>query len=144
MSRLENWPAALAALFAHARAQPLVWGRHDCCLFAADAVLAITGADPAAALRGTYGDVKGARRIVKRHGGSIERLAEAMAARHGWPERPVAFARRGDLVLLEPAELLAPGWPQVLGIVTGALAAAPGEAGLSFAPLGQARRAWSI
>lgn len=142
--RREDWPGRLAALLAEAKDRPLDWGRHDCCLFAADAVLAMTGEDPAAALRGRYRDVKGARRIVKARGGSLERLAEAMAKRHGWPECRVLQARRGDLLLLAPAAPISPGWPQAFGICIGAIAAVPGQSRMVFLPLVQAVRAWSI
>ena len=48
------WRQQLDALIASRMAAPFAWGAHDCCLFAADAVLAQTGEDPAAEFRGTY------------------------------------------------------------------------------------------
>ena len=37
-----------------ALAQSFIWGEHDCCTFVCDALLAATGSDPMAHLRGTY------------------------------------------------------------------------------------------
>lgn len=144
MSRREDWPAALAAAYAEDRR--FAWGRSDCCLFAADLVAAMTGADPAAALRGRYEDVKGARRVLKRHGGSLERLAEDFAARHGWPELPVTLAQRGDLALVElpPSSERIGDWAEALGIVMGARVAVMGRSGPLQIQLACARRAWRV
>jgi hypothetical protein len=69
MRRLKNWPSRLAALVELARVQPFCWGRHDCCLWAADAVRASTGIDLAAEWRGTYDDAAGALRLLASLGG---------------------------------------------------------------------------
>jgi hypothetical protein len=127
-----------------ARHRPLDWGRHDCCLFAADVIAAMTGRDTAAKLRGRYRDVKGARRLIKARGGSLESLAAGMAKRNGWPEIDPKAAGRGDLVVLRPAIPILPAWPELLGICIGSLAAAPGNLGLSFVELARATRAWKV
>jgi len=92
--RLRDWPERLAALFAARAAQPFVWGEFDCCLFAADAVLAVTGHDPAADLRGTYTTAAGATRVLERFGG-VAGVAIARAGR----VVPVAMAQPGDVGL---------------------------------------------
>ena len=69
MARLRNWPSRFAALVDSARLQPFEWGVHDCCLWAANAVLALTGADPAAAWRGRYSSAAGAMRFLEELGG---------------------------------------------------------------------------
>lgn len=69
MTRLRDWQSRFAALVAEARARPFAWGSHDCCLWAADAVQAVTGRDPAARWRGTYSSEVGAFRIVLALGG---------------------------------------------------------------------------
>lgn len=71
------------------------WGRHDCALFAADCVQAITGIDPASELRG-YTTEAGAAKCIRRAGG-MEALADArLGARV-----PVLMAQVGDVALLE-------------------------------------------
>ncbi len=76
--RLHDWQPRLAALIAQRMQAPLVWGQHDCCLFAADAVLAVTGVDVAVGLRGSYSTAAGAEGLLQQLGGlaalCIERL----------------------------------------------------------------------
>jgi hypothetical protein len=52
MKRYEDWPQRLVAAIEAARGRPFSWGAMDCCLFAADVVLAMTGVDYAAGFRG--------------------------------------------------------------------------------------------
>lgn len=95
MERLADWEARLTALITASEQRPLAYGKHDCSLFAADAVLALTGVDVAADLRGRYRTAGGALRALRRAG---FRTPPAIAtARLGTPV-PVLMARRGDLV----------------------------------------------
>lgn len=62
----------MAELLEHlhrAAAEPFARPHADCCSFAADWVLARTGVDPAADLRGAYADERGALRLIRRWGG---------------------------------------------------------------------------
>ena len=95
-SRLPDWPDHLSGAIEAARGRPFSWGVHDCALFAADCALAITGHDPLAAVRGSYGTAQGAARVLRRLG--CADLA-ALAALVGGPEIPIVGARRGDWVL---------------------------------------------
>ena len=54
MSRLPNWYSRLMSYIDEIRRTPHSLGRHDCALFAAGAVEAMTGEDPAAPWRGQY------------------------------------------------------------------------------------------
>ena len=140
--RLDDWPARLRRFLEDRKRTPFAWGRNDCCLFAADAVLAITGTDAAAAWRG-YRTARGAATRLDRHGGVAGLMREAAAA-HGWAEILPAFARRGDVVLLvHPAPRHA---VDALGIVdlSGRRAAVPDADGLAAVPLIQAVTAWRI
>lgn len=94
--RFEDWPQRLDAEIERARSREFAYGAHDCCLFAADIVLAITGVDPAAHLRG-YTCAIAAARIVAAHG-SIEALASSLL---GEPVSPKS-AQRGDIVITRP------------------------------------------
>src|SRR5687768_18469658 len=96
--RLENWPRLLIEFLADEK--PFEWGSRDCSLFAADAVLCITGADPAKSLRGKYKTEKGAARILKRRGG-LEKVAANLAADNRMEEIPPLLAQRGDVVLID-------------------------------------------
>lgn len=111
LTRLPDWPARLSALVAAAHVQPFAWGTHDCCLWAADAVLALTGTDPAAGLRGRYSQVQGAHRLLAAHGGLrgvVQRHCPALPTPHqAWEgdvglvhvDRPMLAVRVADVWL---------------------------------------------
>lgn len=93
--RLRDWQSRLSDCLAERYARPFAWGSKDCALWGADCVLAVTGSDPAADLRGTYADAAGAGRLIARLGGlraiADERLGERIA--------PV-LAQPGDIGLV--------------------------------------------
>jgi hypothetical protein len=93
MTRREDWPERLAEVLEHHAALPMAWGASDCLLLPADAVLAMTGEDPAAEARGHYRTERGAARLLRGRGWTS--VADAFASR--FPEIPVAMAGRGDL-----------------------------------------------
>jgi len=99
MRRIENWPFALSRFLTERQAVPFVWGASDCCLFAADAVVAITGEDFAAGYRGTYATEEEAQALLEAAGG-VAALAGAVG-----PRCLPTEARRGDVVLTEGGAL---------------------------------------
>ena len=132
LTRYLDWPERLARLIAHAEKQKFCLGVHDCCLFAADSILAMTGIDPAHDLRG--GSVKA---ILKQYGG-VAFLATAKASEYQMKCIPPHSARRGDICLLNA------GHGDTLGVCLGARVACPGTEGLVFYPLSAARHAWKV
>lgn len=92
--RLPDWQMRLAGLVNDRAGQPFEWGVRDCCLWAADAVLAVTGHDPAAPLRGVYSSALQAGRVLR--GTSIEALAEQALGEEIVP----ALAQAGDVGLV--------------------------------------------
>lgn len=98
MSRLPDWPERLGAVLRAAPGRAFVWGGHDCALHASDAALAITGVDPAAAIRGRYGDYMGGMRLLAAEAGcrSLRAWADSLYARV-----EVAMAQRGDWALVK-------------------------------------------
>lgn len=132
MTKLPDWEASLSALVTQALPRPFAWGAHDCCTWAADAVLAQTGADPAEGLRGTYDDARTALALVQRLGGMAE-----IGSRCGRPIPPL-MAAHGDIGLVhhEGRELLA--------VCGGAHWLATGPAGLLALPLHLAINAWRV
>jgi hypothetical protein len=129
--RRYDWQLRLAALINQRMATPLAWGTHDCCLFAADAVLACTGADLAADLRGSYHSEAEAQVLLESHGG----LIALAAARLGRAVR-TELAQAGDigLAVLE-------GRP-TLALCGGPVFLAPGHSGLVPLAPNQVLRAW--
>lgn len=130
-ARLPDWQTRLAALVAQRMRHPFIWGVHDCCLFAADAVLACTGQDLAADLRGTYSTQAQAGELLAARGGIIK-LASGRLGR----VTPPALAQAGDVALADMGD----GY--ILAVCGGAHFLAPGPAGLVPLQLHQVRRAW--
>lgn len=99
MSRVPDWEARLAEYLESVRETPFAWGSHDCALFAASAVEAMTGVDYGAPFRGKYRTELGSVRALKRFGaGSLEATLDGL-----FPEIPLAFAQRGDVVMRDEA-----------------------------------------
>lgn len=132
--RLMDWESRLAALVQARLRAPFIWGAHDCVLFAADCIEAMTGGDPVADLRGQWDDRSSAVRAIARAGG----LAGAIALRGFVPAPGPLFAQRGDLVLhhRDGADALA--------ICTGPSLAAPSDVGLLFLGLEHGVIAWRV
>jgi hypothetical protein len=123
-SRIPDWPERLAALFDGARTRPFAWGEHDCVTFAADAVLAVTGWDPARTERGAWRNAREALRLMRAIAGSS--APDATAARRLGPGREPRRARRGDVVAIVDGR-----GRGALAICDGAVALAPGPRGLT-------------
>lgn len=133
MMRLRNWPSRFSALVESVRAQPFEWGTHDCCMWAANATLSITGADPAATWRGTYAGDRGALRLLDQLGG-----LESVGALTG-PVIALPLVTVGDVGLVT--------WPdgtRSLGVCGGTFWLCAGDAGLISLPMDAASMAWGV
>lgn len=132
MKRLHDWQLRLADFARERRALPFAWGANDCCLFAADAVVAITGEDPAEGLRGCTTAMRAAR-VLRAHGG-VQGLADARLGDRVGP----LMARVGDVVLVQIGNQAA------LGVCNGASLIGPGPGGIVGIGMGHAKAAWRI
>lgn len=133
MRRRPDWPQRLESALEAARAQPFVWGEHDCVLFATRVAAELTGVDRAAPWRGRYRNQFGAEKILRQAGG----LAVLVTRQFGDP-MPVERARRGDLLLACRDTGMA------VGVCVGTRGAFAGPEGLAFLPLNQCVQAWLI
>lgn len=141
--RLHDWPTRLLAVIESARSVPFAWGGSDCCLFACDCILAMTGVDPAACFRGRYHTKSGARRSLKAYAGAgLEAVVERITRERAMPEVPPRMAQRGDVLLITAPEC--PPERLALAICCGACIAAQGAAGLIFVPFARGLRAWRV
>lgn len=131
-TRLPDWQLRLESFVAQRQSVPFVWGANDCALFAADAVQAITGRDPAPHLRG-HRNARQAICAVREHGG-LGAIAWAALG----PSMPVQLAAVGDVVLVRVGKRLA------LGVCNGATALGPGALGLAAVPMTDAVLAWRV
>lgn len=115
MYRRPDWEARLAAYLESIRLRPFEWGRHDCCLFPAGAVEAMTGVDPMPEFRGRYSTAIGSVRALRRYGaGDIASTVDTKFERVS-----PALAQRGDIVMSDGA----------LGVCLGAFLVAVGSEG---------------
>ena len=141
MKRFEDWDQRLAKILADRLDAPFVWGTNDCCLFACDAIRAMTGHDPAEWFRGRYAKKESAYKLLKEFArGEILATTELITQELGMREVQPAFAKRGDVALIEG------GLGQTLGVIdlTGMNVAAPGAGGLEFFPIQKIIKAWSV
>lgn len=127
--RFPDWPERLAAFIAGRERMPFAWGSNDCCSFAGDAVLALTGEDPMKDLRGYHNAWEAAcildAGLCRLVGDRLERCAASLAL-------------RGDVVLavLERRESLL--------VVEGDSLVGPGASGLVRIPRARALVAWRV
>lgn len=132
--RLPDWKARLAEYVTRCAQQPYELGQHDCALFAAGAVEAVSGSDPAAEWRGRYTTKVGGLRALARAGHADHIAATAATL----PEIPPAFAAVGDIACVEDPE----SRQAVLGVVQGELVYVLREAGLGLMPRAAITRAF--
>lgn len=130
--RRADWQTRLSDFVKQRADMPFEWGRNDCCLFTVDAVIAVTGIDHAAPLRG-YTTALGAARVVEQQGGIRQLAIDAW----GEPVAPM-MAAVGDPVLMlnEGRELLA--------VCNGTSALGPGTDGIAVMDMDNALEAWKI
>jgi hypothetical protein len=144
--RYEDWHARLGAHIKAALKRPFSWGEHDCCLWACDGILAMTGVDPAAWFRGRYSTKIGAYRALKQYaGGGLDETMTRVFGICGALEIPVLTAGRGDCVLADVDDGSG-ARTAALGLVglSGRAALFAGPSGLTKVLLRNCRRAWKI
>lgn len=146
LKRANHWATRSFHNFLVERAStPFTWGLHDCALFAADGILAMTGIDIAAEFRDQYTDEASAMATITKITGvenpTVADAAAYCANRHGLREwRYPLMARRGDLVVVEDSGRLIAG----LVHLSGRHVVAAGEDGLMRLPITSIKRAWHV
>lgn len=132
MNKKTNWIVLLHEQINIFQHKPFAWGSHDCCTFAADCILAMTGTDVMAGQR-TYKSQAGANRKMKVAGGMAPLI-------DGLLDTPIdpAFAQRGDVVCFRSP------LGDAAGICMGVTIAAPGPLGVFYSPMAQAYQAWRV
>ncbi|MDQ2069311.1 DUF6950 family protein [Natronospira bacteriovora] len=136
MIRRSNWERRLNAYLRSVQCRPHTYGEHDCTLFVAGAIQAMTGEDLAADVRGEYASQEEAFALIDELGGSLEAICRD---RLGEPVAPLQ-ARRGDVVIGPWADQ----GGDTLGVVLGARVATVCNRGQTRQMLGQARLAWRV
>lgn len=132
--RLPDWRPRLLAYVSEAARTPFEEGKHDCALFFAGAVEAMTGVDYAAPFRGRYTTTRGGLRVLRRDG-----FADHIAlAAHHLPDKPPAFLAVGDGAVVETDD------GPALGVVQGAQIYILMPQGLGLVPLTAAARGFGV
>ena len=132
--RVADWPSVLAAFLKQKQSAEFNWGTNDCCLFAADAIQAITGIDNAPEFRGKYTTALGSVRALKRYGAGD--IKSTFTAKFGEPKGRLS-AMRGDIALVNV------NGEHIVGVVFGDIYVLS-DSGLATLPLGRAMCIWSI
>jgi hypothetical protein len=142
MPRREDWQSELDRLLVSGRDRPFEWGKWDCCLFVADAIVAVTGEDLAAGLRARYSSLREARWILRARYGSasIERSVAKLFSLAGVREVSPGFAHRGDPVIARSGRDFQIG---VIGL-NGLIVINYETKGLVSVPRSLATRAWCV
>lgn len=132
--RLPDWKTHLIAYLADAAHKAYRPGVHDCALFSAGAVLAMTGVDLAAGWRGRYTTLTRGLRVLRR-AGYVDHID--LAARHFEKLHP-AFAHLGDLAVIPSSE------GPILGVMQGEGVYCLGLKQLRIEPRERAVRAFKV
>lgn len=91
-----GWEKRLADLFRRKSVEPFAWGKHDCCAFVSEAVLAMTEWDPRS-LQVPYASAVSAAHVIRNNGG-----IDQIPVRSGFIENTnIRMTRRGDVVLAQ-------------------------------------------
>jgi hypothetical protein len=133
MRRVQDWQVRFADICNERKDAKFVWGSHDCCLWAADVVLALTGTDFGKPFRGQYDSALGAARVLEQHGG-----VEAIATKSLGNPIPTLMAGVGDIVAVEVAGR------KSLAVCNGAYLLAPGLTALELLGFDAAVAAWKV
>lgn len=128
--RILNWEDALVNYIASKRHEPFEYGVNDCCLFAAGAVLEMTGEDPMVEFRGHYDSLKGSIRALKDIGaGTLEATMDGK-----FPEVSIGYTQRGDLAFFNES----------VGVVMGSFAYFVSDDGLEKVSRELWVKCWSV
>jgi hypothetical protein len=128
--RVPAWEDALANYIAIKRHEPFEYGVNDCCLFAAGAVIEVTGQDPMPEFRGKYDSLKGSLTVIKEIGaGTLEATLNGK-----FPEVAIGHAQRGDLAFFDGS----------VGVVMGGFAYFASDDGLERVPRAMWDKCWSV
>lgn len=127
MTKYPDYIQRLAEYLANVKQTPFAWGEHDCCQFAGNAVLAMTGTDPMAQYRERYTTEVGAEQVLSNEG--FDSLKDAITDALGiTPTTNTKRAVRGDIALIQLDD------EQVCGVVFGKGVFTTGTNGLTFKP----------
>lgn len=102
MARLDNWQNNLSGLIEAKRAEPFDFPSWNCLMWAFAGIEAVTGKDLGLPYRLKYRTERQAAKLLRTVDGV--KTSQELLEKHFGEARPVAFARAGDIVLVDPTE----------------------------------------
>jgi hypothetical protein len=135
IKRHRTWRADLCAYLDRVSRVSFRPGNHDCALFAAGAVKAMTGVDLSQKYVGEYRSISEGMALIRAEG--FESLASLVA--HSFEEVPPLMASVGDLALVEGED-----GQEALGVVQGPSIYVLRLDGIGRVPLEHGVRAWRV
>lgn len=132
--RSPDWQLKFADATREAHSKRFKWGEHDCCLWVADCVLAITGKDFAVTWRGKYSDEQGAYELIK----SGESLTKMVSSVLGLEPVHPNFGNVGDVALVFT------GGKEALAICNGSSVLIPSRTRMVSLPMTSVKKIWKI
>lgn len=133
MAKREDWVDKMWLAIKDSEDEHFEWGKHDCCLFSAKVVDAMSDSNFLQKLLNSYSDDKSALEFIKSFGSLREATASFLGA-----EAPLSFMQRGDVVLFDN------DGRETLGICIGSTIASVGETGAVVVAKSHAICRWSI
>lgn len=106
--RVDNWPEELSQKIQEAQEKEFKRGEHDCLIWTADVVKALTGEDIASYFRGNYSTYKEGLELCRDYcgkGAGLKEVLDKMMDEHDFEEidNP-EFAQRGDVALVHSGQ----------------------------------------
>lgn len=133
--RLPNWRSGLYNLISEVELTPFKYGVHDCAIFPGKVVKVITGEDLYSGFEGKYKTAAGGVRKLKAATGFTSHI-DFIASKY--EETPVAFAREGDLGLVDTDD------GDSVVVMLGSFAAGLGGEGIVRFPIEQVKTAFKV
>lgn len=135
--RLDNWEQVYFEWLEVSMKKPFKRGEWDCMICACDVIEKMTGTYLSEGLIGSYSNKSEADKIIKDHYG-LENWISLIMLENNWPEIPILFAQRGDLLMLKFGTYLVPS------ICIGQFSVLLSSKGLRYYQINKAFRAWRI
>lgn len=133
----QNWPTLLHEHIRDGQSKVFAWGAHDCALWSADWCVKMGHTDPAAQVRGSWGDARSAVKTMRALGG-YENAVRSCMKTAGIAEVPPRRALRGDVALVRVKRRTA------VGICDGLRVACLGKGAPRVEPRSSIVAAWRI
>lgn len=103
MARLDNWQNNLQSLIEESREKPFDFANWNCAFWVSACVEAVTGFDPTEQYKGQFKTEKQAATLLRK----LDKVSttQELFEKHFDEAKPIAFAKMGDIVLCDPADV---------------------------------------